>query len=334
MTKNIKRQISRKAKQSGFSLLELLIAMTIGLLLLSGILVTFTASHQSYRVTENTSRLQENARLAFEILARDIRMAGYMGCFSNVAAVNNLPNTATAPSFSTATVMQGQSGADFTDGAEGTDAFTARRAAATGAYLTGNMATDNGNIQLGSNPYDFQADDILFISDCSSADIFCANNVSAAAGKTTISHSNACNSDPKLSKAYGPDAQIMAFVQNSYFIRINPVSGEPALSRVPWNRDDVGNAEELVEGVYDMQLLYGVDTDADEAVNSYQDAATITAAGNWPNVISVRVTISLRTLENGTSPQAQTYTVDGVAVTDNRIRKNFTSTIALRNRLP
>lgn len=326
--------------QRGLSLLELLIAMTLGLLILGGVLFVYSSSSQSYRVADNTSRLQENARIAFQILAQDIRMAGYMGCFGSV------PNVATqatpSPPFDINTVVVGENGTNFTDGLSGTDAITIRRASTNSVFLKGNMASDNANIQVSSNPYGFKAEDILFISDCTSADIFCATGVSSAASTVTITHaiagSGTCGNKipPKLSKIYGPDAQVMAFVQNTYYIRPNP-AGEPALYRIPWNGDALGSAEELVEGIYDMQITYGVDTVATDnatAATAYQDHATVTAGNNWPNVLSVRVTLSLRTLDDGVSTVSQTYTLDGVSVTDRRVRRNFNSTIAVRNRLP
>jgi len=71
-------------KQSGISLIEIMIALLIGLFLLGGILQMFSASQQTYRMQSNLARLQENGRFALDFLARDIRMAGYWGCLSGL----------------------------------------------------------------------------------------------------------------------------------------------------------------------------------------------------------------------------------------------------------
>ncbi|RDH45522.1 PilW family protein [Zooshikella ganghwensis] len=64
-------------KQSGLSLIELMIALVLGLLLLAGVLQVFLGSSQTYRLTGDLARAQENGRFALDMLARDIRMAGY-----------------------------------------------------------------------------------------------------------------------------------------------------------------------------------------------------------------------------------------------------------------
>ncbi|PCI20615.1 MAG: hypothetical protein COB62_04440 [Piscirickettsiaceae bacterium] len=74
-------------KQSGLTLVELMVAMVIGLLLMAGVLQVFTANQQTYRVTENLSRVQENGRFAVDIINRFVRKAGFKG------------NTETSPAF-------------------------------------------------------------------------------------------------------------------------------------------------------------------------------------------------------------------------------------------
>ncbi len=68
--------------------------MTIGLLLMGGVITILTSSHQTYRVNDALARIQENARYAFHVLSKDIRMAGYFGCAGNgVPTVNTLNNS-------------------------------------------------------------------------------------------------------------------------------------------------------------------------------------------------------------------------------------------------
>ena len=72
--------LSTRAAMKGFSLVEIMVALGISLFILAGIGYVYTNSKQTYRVQDQLSRLQENGRLAFEYLTRDIRMAGYWGC--------------------------------------------------------------------------------------------------------------------------------------------------------------------------------------------------------------------------------------------------------------
>ncbi|MDX1695195.1 MAG: PilW family protein [Ketobacteraceae bacterium] len=68
---------SVKQNQSGLSLVELMIAMTLGLLLLGGVLQFFVSSKRTFLHTEVFGKMEENGRFALDFLARDIRMAGY-----------------------------------------------------------------------------------------------------------------------------------------------------------------------------------------------------------------------------------------------------------------
>jgi len=64
-------------KQHGFSMVELLVALVIGLFLLGGVLQAFVSSNHTYLTNDSLARTQENGRFALEFLARDIRNAGY-----------------------------------------------------------------------------------------------------------------------------------------------------------------------------------------------------------------------------------------------------------------
>ncbi|MDO5610327.1 MAG: prepilin-type N-terminal cleavage/methylation domain-containing protein [Pseudomonadota bacterium] len=67
-------------RSSGFTLIELMVALLLGLLVLAAALGLFLTNQRTYRATENLSRVQENARAAFELLAADIRAAGGNPC--------------------------------------------------------------------------------------------------------------------------------------------------------------------------------------------------------------------------------------------------------------
>ena len=95
------------------------------------------------------------------------------------------------------------------------------------------------------------------------------------------------------------------------------VSGQPAL----FVKNDAAAAQALVEGIENMQILYGADTNGDYTPDYYVPAGT--AGLIMAKVVSIRITITARTLDGNL-----TTTGDG------RIRRDFTTTIALRNRLP
>lgn len=76
-------------KQNGMTLIELMVALAIGAFLMIGAITVFMQSRTTFRVTESLSRLQENARIAIEIMEPDIRMAHYWGLTTTTASIAN-----------------------------------------------------------------------------------------------------------------------------------------------------------------------------------------------------------------------------------------------------
>src|SRR3546814_14216761 len=73
-----------RAHAAGFSLVELMVAMVLGLLVSGSAIGIFISNRQANRATDSLSRIQENARTAFELMARDVREAGGNPCGRNL----------------------------------------------------------------------------------------------------------------------------------------------------------------------------------------------------------------------------------------------------------
>ena len=63
--------------QKGLSLVEIMIALTLGLLLMTGVVQIFLANKQTFTMADNVSRLEENGRYALNVIAQHLRMGGY-----------------------------------------------------------------------------------------------------------------------------------------------------------------------------------------------------------------------------------------------------------------
>lgn len=324
--------------QSGFGLVELMIAMTIGLVLLGGIGYLYVGSRGAFRTTDNLSRMQENARFALDMMSRDVRMAGYLGC-GNMSSikVTTIANPPVPPMTPGNALIGYDGGTGWTNPTTitrvtGTDVLSVMGAFSSGVNLTGNLTPQNANIQIGSNPDNFQTGDVLVVTNCVNADVFKATTVSTGSGTIiTLSHSNSSNTGNRVG-VYGPDAFVMRMNQYSYFVgtpaatttRPNPA---PALYRVGLS----GNAEELVENVRDLQIRYGLDTNGDGAVDSYSNAPT-----NWPQVVSVTLNLLMRSPDTNisTSQQALTFNNGTFNAPDRRLYQVYSATVGVRNRLP
>lgn len=350
-------------KQQGLSLVELMIAIALGLFLTAGLIELFTNSKQTYRVQDELSRLQENARFAMQAISRDIRMADFAGCNRNtVQNATNHINTA-----STRFAARHSLGTDAvtntlgssiggTNGAAGAqpaldspDTLTIINAFQTGLAVLppfGPLPSDNITIASGNS---IEQGDVLLISDCTNADIIQAVNdpstddfISHVTGEFSHSTPNvdepgninalgACGANPNpaldhcLSKVYNNSATVYSLIVNTYTIATG-ANGQLALFK---------NGDELVEGISNLQVLYGEDrTPLDSNINPDSYVPAGTAGLNMHNVISVRVSLVAETEQDALSTQPVSYTLSGdtFTPTDNKIRRVFTSTINLRNR--
>lgn len=72
--------------QRGLTLIELMVSLVLGLVLIGGVLNIFVSNRETFRVTENLTRMQENARTGFDFMARDIREAGQNPCGTPLVA--------------------------------------------------------------------------------------------------------------------------------------------------------------------------------------------------------------------------------------------------------
>ena len=163
------------------------------------------------------------------------------------------------------------------------------------------------------------------------------NNVNTLSKPYTVAIQGDCTASP---------VDIHIFRARRYFIA-NDLDGNPGLYRqtfdinsdmIPVNNVPMEFAERLIDGVENMQILYGEDTNGNRVPNAYQTAINVV---NWANVVSVKIAVLFATPDEDFSAplNPDTYTLLDVAgidptpaVDDRRRRKVVEATISLRNR--
>lgn len=328
-------------KQRGFSLVELMVAMTIGFIVLAGIGYLYLESRQAFRSMDNLSRMQESARYALDTMSRDIRMAGYRGCASSNAVLTNVLNTNTAPAYDFGVPVNGYdaaggswspalpSGTGGLNGLNilpGTDALILRGAFGEGASVTSQTNASAAFTVI--TPNDLAINDIAMVTDCKSASVFQVTSVTGGVG-----HAVGAGSPGNSTSTLGPytNGEIIKMQSKSYFIRTG-ASGQPALWQFDNYRAAGGdNPAEIAEGVESMHILYGIDTNTDGVIESYAKA---NAVANWNQVAAVRISLLVAGNDNNVASSKQTYMYDGGPVTanDQRLRQVFTTTVSVRNK--
>ena len=337
------------SRQTGFSLIELMIAITIGFIVVAGVGYLYLGSSQTFKAQDNLSTIQENSRFALDTMSRDIRMAGYMGC-GNLAStsINNVTNSPVI-TLPTAGLQVFPSGAGWTAPAGVTrvagDVLSVASAISSGIAVTGNMNATTANIQIAGNPYNYQAGDALIVSDCQNADVFQNTGVSNSGGVVTIAHGSNLNNKNFLSKLYGttpPPAQVYNLRQTDYFVGCPTASWAGGQCSVPvalYQVINKGVPQPLVDNVENMAFSLG--TGSGQVVTSYQAPA---AGTNWSQVLSVQVHLlmvgsSANDASRNVAVVSQPYNfiVNGAIYAtypaDQRLRQDATATIAIRNHL-
>lgn len=335
-----------RSQQRGFSLTEILVGMTAGLLLTAGVIQIFVNSKQGYRIQEALSRLQENGRFAMEFISQNARNTGFLGCGGSTARFANRLNNPDQYAWDFSTPLQGfeaTSASSWTPALDSTitqplgkrDVLTLRHAI---GELTQVVPHPGGNPPSSATIHvaftkAIKTDDIVIVSDCIDAAIFQVTNSNQNNQEPNILNlvHNKGTGDPgnatkDLGKKYADKANVVQVTTSTYYLRTSP-GGAPSLYR----KQGDGNSQELIEGVEDMQILYGEDTDGNQEANSYVTADNV---GNWNNVINLRISLLLQTPEDNLASSPQPYTFNGVTATptDRRLRRVFTTTLNLRNK--
>ena len=317
-----------KRSQYGFSLVELMVAITLGFIVVGAVGYLFLGSRQSYRSTDAMSRIQENARYALQTMARNVRMAGYVGCGNLQAMTMNTIAKPPAPVLTPANAITGWDanagtmsfGSPAITRISTTDAISVMGAFGGGVNLTGNVTPTNANVQISGNPNNFAVGDLLIVSNCTNADNFSATTVSNSGGTVTLAHATNANTTNWVG-TYDTSATVMKLEQYTYFIGTNP-SGGRSLYRDSLSEGTV----ELADNVWDMQIQY--------LVNGGTGYIPASSVANWAQVVSARISLLLVSQDNVLS-SPQTYNFNGASVlaTDRRMYQVFTTTVGVRNRL-
>jgi len=279
---------------------------------------------------------------------------GWEATGTNPGVINNSANNVALVATNTAEWTNGEAGHVIPtfNAVPNSDIIRIWNAAGTPGVVTSITEGAAPTIQAESDA-GIVANDFLIISDCEQADFVQACAVvadTAPATTSTIALSSVCNpgndSPATISSvtSVADPAEVVRLEGTIFYVgkRDDVATNPPSLFRRQLSATGTaGTAEELIEGVESIQILYGINLDLDvrNTVDAYLPANLVT---EFSKVISVRMSLLMQSVEDGSVPSPQAYTFDGVLYdggsgngalpVDNRVRRVFTNTIGLRNR--
>jgi type IV pilus assembly protein PilW len=341
------RSAARLARpSSGFTLIELMVAMLLGLIVVGGVVSVFLANQRTYRTNQALGDVQDGSRIAFEMMARDIRDAGLTGC-GNAGRVANVLNAAPGGGGAltwwadwsnavhgygsgTATTDPALAGQNQATGANQTDSLQLLGAADTGLSVAATPSSTAANFKLNDTTSDLVKGDVIIVCDPDHATIVQITNYNSS--NVTLDHNNGNNPSPgNCSKGmgyptvcttngngyqFGPNSQIFKLAAVDWYIGTNPVGGTSLyrMSVATSGTTPTATPQEMVRDVTAMNIRYHQAGGA-----SFVDAATVGA--NWAVVDAVQVSLSLESVDKRAGTTAKP------------ISRSFTATTTVRNRV-
>ena len=318
-------------RSGGFSLIELMIAVVLGLLVVAGLINLFVANRKSYQVQSGNNFLQEDLRIASDRIGWSLRMADFWGgnqassvvvgtAASGVVAANGNCNGAWATAVTSATVAGG--GGVF--GYDGAAAFPFDAACIGGA----------ANYVSGSDVLVLRFADPQVLSPGPAV-----VNVTPAESSTIVNNPKEIFvlSTPSIQAQLFPGSVVPTppnstlatyaypYEVDMYYLRpcsVAPATGVcvagadgglplPTLMRMHLLVDGTWANDAVVDGIEQMKVEYGVATDlTNNVVPTYRTATFVTTNNLWANVISVRVSlVAVNPVRDITLPHTQAFTL-------------------------
>ena len=333
-------RLHMKHLQRGLSLIELLVSMSIGLFLLAGAVSVLGKGRDLYRTNDAAARLQETARYAMSTIEADLRMANYWGLMSRADLVENGPalNLASIPDVDPAYALPA--------GLGGYTATINSCGAMWAVKLPAYVEANNNGYGYACAEFDTAepASDQLTIRRAATQ-VITAAALGASAGQIKIQTSRVQGSlfaDGALPTGYAAAlSETRALVAHGYYVdqTSEQNAATPSLRRK--QLAFVGGApviqdQEIIPGVEDLQVEFGVDRNADQNADFFVPPGTALAGGQ--EIVAVRVWLLVRAEQTETGfIDDRTYAyadrVGGAAYTpgDNFRRVLVAKTIALRN---
>jgi len=341
-----------------------MISLTLGLILMAALTEAYLASKQVQSTDDGLLELQDSARNAIDILAFDIRGAGFAGCAlrgngqddqttSFTDHTGNLILATDLDNFK-ANSVQGfnysVSAADW-EPALSTDIQAATAGRLVGNDILGLYLAEPTDITLNAiaAPEDTslsltgdctEVGDVVLLSNCTRAEI---STITGAGTCPTLPYTSTIktNSNGGLEDTYETDMRLFKFKEVLFYVAstgrqdasgnavnalYRSLNGEPGI--------------ELIAGVENMQVLYGQKTGANNAALRYVSANVV--GSDWNSVVSVKLSLLIKSDDNALSEiDTDSYTVGDVTIGPSTtpshsggrsLRKVYSRTIQIRNR--
>lgn len=347
------RQLDVRTNIVGFTLIELMVAMLLGLIVIGGVTSVFLANQQVYRTNAALGEVQDNTRTSFELLAQNIREAGLLGCSNNGQVANVLSDGPSAGGTdwwaNWNNALQGFGagtssnpaltvGTSSTQQVAGTDSLMLLSAEGGGLSVSSDD-TAGQTLTLNGTSSDFAANKIMIVCDPAQATLFRANTYDVSGSSPVMGYAQTaggktinCSSGlgyPTVCTAggtaytYGANAMIAPLSAGVWYVGYNPVGGGSTSLYLDSVDTATGTStpQEMVRGVTAMNITYHMANTA-----AFVAASKVTS---WSSVDAVQIKLTMQS----TNARVATNSSAGDATATAPLQRSYTVTATLRNRV-
>jgi len=334
-----KPKAAKRSTQAGLTLTELLVASAVALLLLFGVVSLYLANQSSFRHQEVTARLNENGRFALDLLAFDLRNAGYTGCGAAAVRSNIVTGFTTHWWLDSRSMLRGYDTAtgypaDLVGAANDSDALVVMYRDNESELSIVSHDPVNARFTLGNN-HVFGRGEILFATDCVRDTVFQMSGPDPNLGPTnqvehrtgTVSPGNcqvemgsSCGQAPATTYTYATGGFVSRLIARAFYVAPASVGQGNSL----YVRSLAGGTQgapitfEIVPNVQAMRIRYGLDLDCNGMSDRFASAAQVNTtppcaagvASPWEMVVSARIEILLLSEEINITADNQRFCMD------------------------
>lgn len=318
-----------RSREAGFSLIELMIAVVLGLLVVAGLINLFIANRKAYQVQSGNNFLQENLRIVSDRMGWSLRMADYWGGNSAstvtvnssasgaITALGNCNGTWATSVNPVATNGGGVFG--YTGGAS--FPFDATCIGGAANYVHGSdvlvvryadpQTLSPGPAEAGVTPAESatisgNANEVFLLSIPSESAQLFAGTVPTT---TTVNIDRYAN-PYQVEMYYLRPCSVLPAGSSVCTAAADGGSPLPTLMRMHLQSDGTFVSEPVIDGIEQMKFAYGVMTGTTNTSPSYMTAAAVTTANEWANVVSVRIAVvAVNPTRDITVPHVNTFDV-------------------------
>lgn len=289
----------------GFTIIEILVTLVISAILLGGTINVLINNFNLSRANDRYARINENTLIAANFLTQELNNAGYTGCPQKVNAVANTGNPGDLLHLTDFVVTKDQIlSVDGYDNASqlwsrygssqlqanivnGTDAITIRTLLENGTPLLSDMDNRNSPLNVNLLEIPINIGELMAVYDCRQLDITQVTDVDQV--NNNISHiglTKAFTANDSTTTIMGDAARVSRFNAVRFYIG-QDANGQAGLWREVLPGNTAESRQELIKGVEDMQILYGI-ASSGLTPDAYLTASQMTTENHWDNLVSIK----------------------------------------------